>query len=378
MTEEATFAALRARHNVDAENGRRDPADARMRVSVRTIADYETLDVDYLEGFEGFIPKGMPSCIAGEPGLGKSSLNAYICVAQARLGLVTVLAVAEDSVQHIVRPRLQAAGLKPEQYHLVKIIGLANALGEEGQLRLPDHAEQLLEAIDGLAAAGETPVWLNLDPVGAYLGRGIDNSKDQDVRAAVEPLDTICRKHGTAVTLTAHLNKSTGVTLQERLANSAAFYQWPRSVMLLARDPEDPEKERGDLRVLSSDKLNVDRKPVAHGYRIAATSVVAPRTRSGYREANYLIRNGTSTYTPTQLLTASRRPAGKDAPRRNACETFLLEFLENGPVPYTEVLAEAERRDITKTTLHHAATALGLERPKQGMAGGTTWRLPAD
>lgn len=362
-------------HAEDNGHAEAAPNPRRMRVKVRALNEYETDQVDYLPDFHGFFPLGMVSCLCGEAGLGKSMLATHICVVLAQLGLVSVLAVAEDSVAHIVRPRLQAAGMTPDLEHLIKVIELSNDLGEEGQLRLPEDAEAVHEAMLDLQRAGESPVWANIDPIGSFLGRDIDNARDQDVRDALGPLVRIAKEFHLAVTYTAHLNKREGRTLRERLGASAAFFQLPRSIALLAADPDDPLGELGPDRVLASGKLNLDKPPRARRYSIVQTSVAAPRTATGFRDSSRLELRGTSDYTCTQLIAHSRNPKHREAPKRSEAEEYLLDFLGNGPVPHAEVLAEAGRRVISSTTLDNAARDLGVVKERNGFQGGTSWRL---
>lgn len=352
-----------------------DENPRKMRVRIRSLGEYATEQVDYLPEFHGFLPRGMVSALCGEAGLGKSMLATHICVTLARHGLVSCLAVAEDSVAHIVRPRLQAAGMTPDLEHLIKIIELSNDAGDEGQLRLPEDAEALHEALLELSRAGETPAWANIDPIGSFLGRDIDNARDQDVRDALGPLVRIAQEFGTAVTYTAHLNKRDGRTLRERLGASAAFFQLPRAIALLAADPDDPEGELGASRVLASGKLNLDKPPRARRFSIVQTSVEAPRTPTGFRDSSRLEQRGHSDYTCTQLIAHSRNPKHRDTPKRSEAEEFLLEFLSNGPVPHAEVLAEAARRVISTTTLDAAARDVGVQREREGFPGATSWRL---
>jgi hypothetical protein len=230
-----------------------------------------------------------------------------------------------------------------------------------------------------LRANGLEPAWFNIDPIGSFLGRDIDNARDQDVRAAIGPLVRIAEDIGVGVTYTAHLNKREGRTLRERLGASAAFFQVPRSIILLAADPDDPEGELGPDRVVASGKLNLGPPPRARRYTIKQVSVEAPRTATGYVDSSRLEQTGDSPYTATQLIAHARNPSGgreRAKPRRSEAEAFLLEFLAAGAVPSGEVLAEAARRAISRTTLDDAARDLGVIRKRTDFQGGTSWRLP--
>jgi hypothetical protein len=95
-------------------------------------------------------------------------------VRQARLGFVTLFAIAEDNPGTTLRPRLQAAGMTPELEHLIRVVTLENARGEGAAP--PAGARRAAPRLDQrYAPAGETPYWLSIDPIGSYLGRGLNN-----------------------------------------------------------------------------------------------------------------------------------------------------------------------------------------------------------
>src|SRR5207249_7979524 len=83
-----------------------------------------------------------------------------------------------------------------------------------------------------------------VDPLSSYLAGEVNSWKDQSVRLALAPLHTLAEETNTAVLLIAHLNKGQSEHPLQRLGGSIGIAAAARSVLLLGRDPDDPEAER--------------------------------------------------------------------------------------------------------------------------------------
>jgi hypothetical protein len=96
-----------------------------------------------------------------------------------------------------------------------------------------------------------------IDPVVAHLPMKIDSHKDQGVRLALGLLSKLAERQDCAVLGIVHLNKTQGLAPLARVGGSGAFGNAARSVLLLDRDPDDPDGEMGARRVLAHIKCNV-------------------------------------------------------------------------------------------------------------------------
>ena len=74
--------------------------------------------------------------------------------------------------------------------------------------------------------------------------------QDAAVRRALAPLAQVADKMGVAIAVVAHLTKDDSTRLINRVSGSGAFVNAARSVLVLARDPDDPDGEQGYQRVL--------------------------------------------------------------------------------------------------------------------------------
>lgn len=111
------------------------------------------------------------------------------------------------------------------------------------------------------------------DPLVAYLPAKVNSWQDQSLRGALAPLAGLAQEQGTAVLLIAHLNKGRDADPLRRLGGSIGLAAAARSLLLLARDPDDPEGEIGARRVLAHAKSNLGQLETSCAYRIEPKAV---------------------------------------------------------------------------------------------------------
>ena len=155
----------------------------------------------------------------------------------------------EDHIASVVRPRLEAAGAELGHVHA---IGIKEADGTEGLLTLPDDIELIRQAIERTGAR-----LLTVDPIVASLSGEINSHRDQDIRRVLAPLAQLAEQYDVAAIIVMHVNKSQAKELMRRVGGSVGFSGAARSILLLGRDPNDPDGERGPRRVLAHGKCNV-------------------------------------------------------------------------------------------------------------------------
>jgi RecA-family ATPase len=164
------------------------PADASSNVI--WFSDINAVDVQWL--WPGRIPVGRITLLVGLPGKGKS-LVTIDAAARVSTGMPwpdgsncprgsAILITAEDNPNDTIRPRLDAAGADVSRVGLLSMLRRRDTNGRpiETPFTLADVAElekELLRLPDCKLVV--------IDPVGAFLGGGVDAHRDNEVRAVL-------------------------------------------------------------------------------------------------------------------------------------------------------------------------------------------------
>lgn len=328
------------------------------RVTSISAAEIELKPIEWL--WPGRIPANAITVLAGDPGLGKSLLTVDLA-AQLTRGLLAprpsdvVMLTAEDSLAHVVRPRLEVANADIERVHF----GSIERDGIQTSILLPDDVEDLAKLVCEKQAK-----LVVIDPLMAHLSGAIDSWKDQKVRQALSPLHRMAEQTGAAVLVVAHLNKGQSTDPLQRLGGSIGIPAAARSVLLLGRDPEDAD---GDRRVLAQAKSNVG--PLAPSLAFAVAQVEL----AGSIEAARITEVGTSPHWAADLLAIERPVRGE---RLGEAIAFLERELAEGARPAGVLIARAAELSISQQTLKRARSQLGIESRKSDFDSGWTWSLP--
>jgi len=301
--------------------------------------------VDWL--WPGRLARGHLHMIDGDPGLGKSLVLLDLA---ARLttgrplpdgaGPVEPMSVvvlnAEDGACDTTLPRLLAAGADPARVEI-----WAHAPGDLG-LRFPSRLREL-EAVLGRTRAGLVIV----DPLLAFLDRGVNIGSDPSVRDALAPLRDLAETYRPAFALQRHLGKARQRQAVYRGLGSIAFSAAARINWHVGADP----KVRGQC-VLAQAKNNLQAPPPSLAYRIVGGD-------GGVARVDWL---GPSSWTQDDL--AAARPTRGRARRRAAA--FLEQFLRAGPQPAHAIFAAGRVAGLSERTLERAAEDLGLRMQRVG------------
>jgi AAA domain len=311
------------------------------------------------------IPFGELTILAGDPGLGKSLLASWLMAqlsrgkfGEARNGL---LLTAEDSLEHTVRPRLEAAraDLDRAGFAWVERDGITTPF------MLPTDVNALRSKVSERKAG-----LVVIDPLAAHLAVGVNSWKDTEVRTALAPLSVLAKETGAAILVVAHLNKGQSEDPLQRLGGSIGIPAAARSVLLLTRDPDDPEGDQGSRRVLAHVRSNLG--PVAKGVRFEIEAATVGHDRGEKLETARMLDRGECPYSGAELLAAPRAERG--AKLREAVAFLTAELAESGR-PVKDVLRAAEELGISEQTLRRARDELGIESER--VKHGWIWVIPA-
>jgi hypothetical protein len=311
----------------------------------------------------GRLPLGGVTLLAGSPGLGKSLLSIQLA-AQVSRGLLdgepgaSLLLTAEDSHAHTVVPRLAAAGADLDRVYLGT---LEDEHGFERQFQFPNDIGEL----EGQIRETEARLVV-VDPLMAHLPGSVNSWQDQGVRRALAPLRATAESTGAAILIIGHLNKGQGSDPLQRIGGSVGIPAAARSVLLLERNPADPQGETGLQRVVAQAKSNLG--PLAESLLFELGAGPA-----GGLEAGLIRQLGPASYTASELLVRDDPVSGSAL---QEAKEFLHEALRDGPLPVVEINEQASRLGIAEPTLKRARRDLAVKAAKDGMSGGWHLALP--
>jgi hypothetical protein len=172
-------------------------------------------------------------------------------------------------------------------------------------------------------------------------------------------LKASAERTGAAVVLVRHLNKSPSANPLYRGLGSVGIIGAARSGLLLAADPDDPQR-----RILALAKGNLARPPASLAFHLEDVP--------GANVAR-VVWDGESPWTATELLHAQREATGDGAARRSAVDearAWLRETLAAGPRSAQELRADASTHGISEKTLYAARRAEGITVAKERVPNG--------
>lgn len=336
--------------------------------TVRPLARVRPERVSWL--WPGYLPAGKLVVLDGDPSTGKSTVTDDLA-ARCSTGSPwpdgaastgprgVVLLSAEDGLADTIAPRLTAAGAD-----MARIFALTEvAVGADDERRmvppsLPRDIHTLGRVIEATDAA-----LVVIDVLMAYLGASTDSHRDQDVRGVLHQLAAMADRTGACIVLIRHLNKSGAGSPLYRGGGSIGIVGAARAAFLVGRDPADD-----DRRILACLKSNLAAEPASLAYRLVnaepwgcARVEWEPGPVAGMTAAH--------------LLAA---PSDDDErTEQDEAIEWLSDYLEarGNQAPAADVLRDALRVGIAKTTLHRARKRAGVESVKGGFGAGWTWRL---
>lgn len=290
-----------------------------------------------------YIPYGKLTIIEGDPGEGKTSFALWVVslLTQGKgfdengniiqINPVNVIyQTAEDGLADTVKSQLLAAGADCSK---VKVID-----DSEKSLYMDD--ERLEMALKETGAK-----LLILDPLQAYLGDRVDMNRANEAREMTKKLGAMAERTGCAVILIGHMNKGSGVKAAYRGIGSIDFFAIARSVLLVARVPDD-----STLRAVAQIKCNLAVEGSTMVFRLDETGV------------NWI---GEYDISVDELLAGS-----SNGDKHKVAKDLLNKILSDGKeVPVSTVIMQAKAIGVSKRTLENVKRELGVKSIKYGV----TW-----
>jgi DNA repair protein RadA/Sms len=304
-------------------------------ISMDTIQEEE---VKWL--WKPYIPFGKLTIIQGDPGEGKTTfalqLAALLSLGKGfaeseNIGVTepvnVIYQTAEDGLADTVKPRLISAGADCSK---IKVID-----DSEKSLSMDDERLELAINMTGAKA-------LILDPLQAYLGDKVDMNRANEAREMTKKLGAIAERTGCAVILIGHMNKGSGAKAAYRGIGSIDFFAIARSVLLVARVPED-----STIRAVAQIKSNLALEGDTMAFRLA--------------------ENGFTWIGEYDISTEELLAGYSNSDKHKAAEDFLKKILSKGQnVPASSVFSQAKAIGVSKRTIENVKQELGIKSIKDG------------
>jgi putative DNA primase/helicase len=326
---------------------------------LRALADVKPRQVLWL--VPGLIPLRTLTLVAGVGGLGKSTYLAGVAaqVSSGKLGdpADVIFVSLEDPAAEVIRPRVEAAGGDLRRVHELVV-------GEGYEtLRLPTDTDDLAQLVQDVTAR-----LVIIDPIVAAIETDYDSHKDQHVRAVLARLAAIAEKHTCAIPMVGHLNKAPSKDAYLRVANSVAFWNASRSVVLVTEDSNEPDEHR----LVAQRKNNWSRMRPVERHRIETIilpDTVDAETGKPIETSRMVFVEIADDVDGADVLAPSER-AGKTG----EAEDWLEAALDDGGWHDSAGLKKLAR--FSERTLKRAAQELRVEADRRGFPSVTYWRLP--
>jgi len=305
------------------------------------IISMDTVEVEEIRWlWKPYIPFGKLTIIQGDPGEGKTTLalrlaalltqgKSFDDVGNMEISepVNVIYQTAEDGLSDTVKPRLLSADADCSK---IKII-------DDSEKALSMDDERLEIALKETGAK-----LLILDPLQAYLGDKIDMNRANEVRNITKKLGALAARSGCAVILIGHLNKGSGAKAAYRGIGAVDFFAIARSVLLVARVPENP-----NIRAVAQIKNNLAVEGETMAFR--------------------LDENGFTWIGAYDISTDELLAGYSSGDKHKSAEDFLRKILANGQtVPASSIFAQAKAIGVSKRTIENVKQELGVESIKDG------------
>lgn len=310
--------------------------------------DYLSVDYNSIESknitwlWTGRIPLGMITLIAGHPGTGKSFFTTWLAAKLSKGEMLpgsesktkfkpcsTLLIAAEDDRERTIKPRLDGNGAdsskvisftEPMKFSLDSVRILERELDKNPDIKM-----------------------IILDPLTAFLGSKVDYFKDPDVRLKLIPLKELAQERKIAVLGIVHFNKKEDSDLITRIGGSMAFAGVARSVLGVSYDNRETDEDNRDVRLLSSLKMNLDRKPDTLAFKINSNLKID--------------------FDPNPIMldadTIFSRESRERKQKQGTSEIWLQNYLEENPGALSKEVVKAAREEgIPQASLYRAKSKL--------------------
>ena len=311
-------------------------------ITLTSFKDIEEKTPEYLVA--DYIPKSAITVIAGEGGIGKTSL--YCAIAAAISSGQTpfliqsnnthrrcnksepqsvVIFSGEDSPEHVLKKRLRMNGACVENIYTI-------AQGDKNFKNIKFDSDFLKQLI-----AKYKPTLCIFDPVQSFIPTFLKMSERNAMRQCLQPLIGLAENYGTTFIIVIHANKMSGASGRKRMADSSDFWDIARSVLMVGET-----KDKG-IRYLSHEKSSYGLQGQTVLFSIGDGGSIQFEGYSELKDRDFI----------TELEQARRY-----APAKEDTKSMILSFLNDGEKSVSELDEYLSAHSASKSTARRAKEEL--------------------
>jgi putative DNA primase/helicase len=326
--------------------------------------------------WKNWLALGKLHIIAGQPGVGKSTIALKIAAAissggklpdgsKAERGAVIIWSGEDDAADTLI-PRLEASGADMNRVHIVR--GVKDDKGKRPFDPSKD-VPGLLAAVKSIGGAA----LIIIDPI--VMAIAADSHKNAETRRGLQPLVDLSADLAAALLGVTHFTKGTeGRSPIDRVTGSLAFGALSRVVMIAAKKQDEDGKP--GARVLMLAKSNIGPDEGGFEYELQNT----PLFSNPEIIASVVAWGGVIEGNARDVLAEAETVKGDDDEGERTtfreAKDFLLDFLMGGPRPANDVYTSSRKAGHSARTIKRAKAELKISSGKTGEGGSWVWSLP--
>lgn len=319
------------------------------------LGDVESQKTSWL--WYPYIPLGKVSLVQGDPGSSKTMVCLKIASIVSRGGLfpgedenpfqkkeaaTVIYQTAEDGIADTIKPRLER--MNPD-FSRIFIIDES------------DSPLTLLDCRIEETLAELKPKLMIIDPLQAYLGAGVDMHRANEVRPVLAAIGRLAEKYNCAILFIMHMSKMTSNKALYRGLGSIDIPAVARSILVIGRDPNNPE-----IRVMAHEKSSLAKNGLSISYHIDFDN-------------GGIVFDGFNELRADEILSPAKDERKRNSLALDEAKEFIEEVLSRtGYIKVSEIEKQADERGIKRQTLYNAKKELGVKSKRVGFGpNGISW-----
>ena len=334
---------------------------------VITLSDVKRKPVKWL--LPNLLPRGYLTLIAGVKGRGKTLLT-LTWAAQLSRGTLgprgsvgdTLVITTEDEAGDMIGPRVDVAG---GDDHRIRVVQGVTARDDDGQVVVDlwdtKNVAKLRQWLDSYP---ETKLVI-IDPVSGHIpdakGRSSENVA---IRRALAPLAKLAAELEIAIILTTHTRKGHEGTALEKIIDSTAYSALSRMVIVLGRNPDDPDNTQKGIAAVAESNLTAER--LSFEYRIDSVEV-----DPSVGEQPMLVVGQASSITADELLSKPKKP--EERILEGDIEDWVLQQLKDGWVASNDLYARGKQEEYSPNQIRSALHRVNARKKFEGFGRDGKW-----